>query len=34
VEPDESAKSFVFPCRRAATHAYGIHYEHPGTIYD
>jgi hypothetical protein len=34
VEPGESAKSFVFPCRRAASHAYGIHYEHPGTVYD
>ncbi len=34
VEPDESAKSFVFPCRRAASHAYGIHYDHPGTVYD
>ena len=33
VESDDSAKSFVFPCRYAATHAYGIHYEHPGTIY-
>lgn len=34
VESDDSGKSFVFPCRCAATHAYGIHYEHPGTIYD
>ncbi|TKB64415.1 MAG: hypothetical protein E8D48_01900 [Nitrospira sp.] len=33
VESDDSGKSFVFPCRCAATHAYGIHYEHPGTIY-
>ena len=34
VESDESGKSFVFPCRRAASYAYGIHYDHPGTIYD
>lgn len=34
VAADESTKSFVFPCRRAASHAYGIHYEHPGTVYD
>ena len=34
VESNDLAKSFVFPCRHAATHAYGIHYEHPGTIYD
>ncbi len=33
VETDDSGKSFVFPCRCAATQAYGIHYEHPGTIY-
>jgi hypothetical protein len=34
VAADDSANSFVFPCRCAATQAYGIHYEHPGTIYD
>ncbi|MEQ1847878.1 MAG: hypothetical protein ABL983_20125, partial [Nitrospira sp.] len=28
VESDASGKSFVFPCRCAATHAYGMHYEH------
>lgn len=34
VDSNESGNSFVFPCRRAASHAYGIHYEHPGTVYD
>ena len=34
VESEDVTKSFVFPCRSAATYAYGIHYEHPGTIYD
>jgi hypothetical protein len=33
VESDDSGKSFVFPCRCAAPQAYGMHYEHPGTIY-
>jgi hypothetical protein len=33
VELDNSGKSFVFPCRCAASQAYGIHYEHPGSIY-
>lgn len=33
VEVDNSDNSFVFPCRCAASQAYGIHYEHPGTIY-
>ena len=33
VEVDNSGNSFVFPCRCAASQAYGIHYEHPGTIY-
>lgn len=34
VESEDVTKSFVFPCRSAATYAYGIHYEHPGTIDD
>jgi hypothetical protein len=33
VEFDDSGKSFVFPCRCAAAQAYGMHYDHPGTIY-
>ncbi len=34
VESDDVTKSLVFPCRSVATYAYGIHYEHPGTIDD
>jgi len=32
-ESNDSGKSFVFPCRCAATQAYGMHYDRPGTIY-
>ncbi len=32
IDLDGKSKEFLFPCRLAAAHSYGIHYEHPGAI--